>query len=229
MHARFKVAAAIALLSATTAAHAEAITGGKLAEWINSDDGALHLASTMFITGIVDADSLNKSTMAMNASVARTSYSGEHLCIPTGTAPKDLRSKVSAFASAHPEYAALPAAVLVRRSLGESFGCPSSMSGERNYYACQDLAEITYFAASAKLDTSDKKQLAQEIEDAGKPNRLRPSIEAKAIQWAELTGRGSHGNAGDGLSNARAARLDGFQTSLYQFGECLVHGPKKVN
>lgn len=150
------------------------------------------------------------------------------MCVPSGVGSSRLRALVQNFLAQHREYQGMPAVVLVRKAIGEAYPCSDNQTPARSYYECRDLAEITYFAASANLSRDDRKSLSEREANAAVANKVRDAIPAKSIKWYELTGAGSHGNAGDGLTSANAAREDGILTALYQFGDCLAHGVKSL-
>ncbi|MBJ9895253.1 Rap1a/Tai family immunity protein [Burkholderia cenocepacia] len=122
MRIRFKAATAAALLAASIVAHAEPMNGAKLREWIASDDGALHLAATMYIMGISDDDAflqVGQQRGYMNADPAPI-----HTCpARRGAKGEALRQSVAQFIDEKPEYRKEAAILAVRGALMRDFPC----------------------------------------------------------------------------------------------------------
>ena len=86
---------------------------------------------------------------------------------------------------------------------------------------CGDLAEISFWAATAHLSKKDDSNLVTVKQNASKANNLRPGIPMAIIDKAELYGVTSHGNAGEGNSNLDAARKDAIVSATITYEMCL--------
>jgi hypothetical protein len=96
-----------------------------------------------------------------------------------------------------------------------------SRRSHMEYYMCQDLGEIAYWAATAHLSKSDERELNELIANSAKPNKIRRAIDERLVSKAVFWGYSSHGNSGDGLKSLSAARKDGILTALSVYDMCL--------
>ncbi|HDR9834684.1 TPA: hypothetical protein QDC51_001448 [Burkholderia multivorans] len=121
MRAHLRAAMATALLSTAVVAHADPMTGARLREWIASDDGALHLAATMYITGVSDDDALLQA--GQRKGLADRQPALAHACPARRANGEALRRSVARFIDENPEYRNEAAVVSVRRALTRDYPC----------------------------------------------------------------------------------------------------------
>ncbi|WP_261526133.1 Rap1a/Tai family immunity protein [Burkholderia multivorans] len=122
MRNRFKIGALAILLSGMGVAHADSMTGATLRDWIASNDGALHLAASMYIVGVSDDDALLQVAQRrgfMNADPAPI-----HVCPARQKAKgEELRTSVARFIDEKPEYRKEAAVFAVRGALSRDYPC----------------------------------------------------------------------------------------------------------
>lgn len=95
------------------------MTGQQLESWINSNDGALHLAASMYVMGVVDDDAVLQAGEIRGAE--RSSI--VHMC-PAGKAnATKLRHIVGMALQRDRELRAQPAVIVIRKAVADAYPC----------------------------------------------------------------------------------------------------------
>ncbi|MCA8427835.1 hypothetical protein LGN30_32115 [Burkholderia seminalis] len=121
MLTRLKFAGAAALLVSSIGAHAEITTGAKLQEWLSSNDGALHLAATMYIVGVLDDDGVLQA--AEMKGLMKPDQAPRHLCASGKAKGPELQQSVARMLNERPELKRMPAVLAVRAALARDYPC----------------------------------------------------------------------------------------------------------
>lgn len=121
MLTRFKVAGSAALFVASMSAHAEITTGAQLQQWLTSNDGALHLAATMYIVGVLDDDGVLQA--AEMKGLMKPGQAPRHLCAAGKAKGPELQQSVARMLDERPELKGMPAVLAVREALSRDYPC----------------------------------------------------------------------------------------------------------
>ncbi|WP_107314012.1 Rap1a/Tai family immunity protein [Burkholderia metallica] len=122
MRVRTKAAAIAISLAICSGLQAKTTTGGELQDWITSNDGALRLAATMYIIGVIDDDALIQAGEMQGLSDSKSTVA--HFC-PTQYQAKGiaLQQSVSRLVADKPEYRDAAGVFAVRAALGRDYPC----------------------------------------------------------------------------------------------------------
>ncbi|WP_157768082.1 Rap1a/Tai family immunity protein [Burkholderia ambifaria] len=101
-------------------AKAEAMTGRQLESWINSNDGALHLAASMYVMGIVDDDAVLQAGEIQRLT-ERSSI--VHMCVSGKANATKLRQIVGMALQRDRQLGAQPAVIVIRKAIAEAYPC----------------------------------------------------------------------------------------------------------
>ncbi|EKS9914893.1 hypothetical protein L0Z11_11405 [Burkholderia multivorans] len=121
MDTRLKTGIVATLISFSAIAHAEQMTGAKLREWIASNDGALHLAATMYIVGVSDDDAFLQ--VGEQEGLIKSSGGPTHTCPARRAKGEAMRQSVARFIDEKPEYRNEAAVLAVRGALMRDYPC----------------------------------------------------------------------------------------------------------
>ncbi|WP_104012070.1 Rap1a/Tai family immunity protein [Burkholderia anthinoferrum] len=96
------------------------MTGQQLESWINSNDGALHLAASMYVMGVVDDDAVLQAG-EIRGLTERSSI--VHMCVAGKANATKLRQIVGMAFQRDRELGAQPAVLVVRKAVAEAYPC----------------------------------------------------------------------------------------------------------
>ncbi|MDI9684325.1 Rap1a/Tai family immunity protein [Burkholderia cenocepacia] len=117
-----RAAAGAASLAVCIGLQAKTMTGGELRRWITSNDGALRLAATMYIVGVIDDDALMQAGEMQGLVEHGSGVS--HFC-PTQYQAKGsaLQHSVARMVADKPEYRDAAGVLAVRAALARDYPC----------------------------------------------------------------------------------------------------------
>ncbi|TPQ45793.1 Rap1a/Tai family immunity protein [Burkholderia vietnamiensis] len=96
------------------------MTGQQLESWINSNDGALHLAASMYVMGIVDDDAVLQA--GENQRLTERS-SIVHMCVAGKANATKLRQIVGMALQRDRQLGAQPAVIVIRKAVADAYPC----------------------------------------------------------------------------------------------------------
>lgn len=108
------------LLFPPLAAQATPMMGQQLESWINSNDGALHLAASMYVMGVVDDDAVLQA--GENQRLTERS-SVVHMCAAGKANATKLRQIVGMALRRDRQLGAQPAVIVIRKAVAEAYPC----------------------------------------------------------------------------------------------------------
>ncbi|WP_175878025.1 Rap1a/Tai family immunity protein [Burkholderia sp. BCC0097] len=101
-------------------AKAAAMTGRQLESWINSNDGALRLAASMYVMGVVDDDAVLQAS-EMQGLTERSS--AVHMCAADKANATKLRQIVGMALHRDRQLGAQPAVIVIRKAVAQAYPC----------------------------------------------------------------------------------------------------------
>lgn len=122
MRIRTKAGALATALAACASLHAKTTTGDELRDWLVSNDGALRLAATMYIVGVIDDDALMQAGEMQGLVDGKSAMT--HFC-PTQYQAKGvaLQRSVARLIDDKPEYRDTAGVFAVRAALARDYPC----------------------------------------------------------------------------------------------------------
>lgn len=94
--------------------------GRQLESWINSNDGALHLAASMYVMGVVDDDAVLQA--GENQGLTERS-SVVHMCAAGKATATKLRQIVGMALQRDQQLGAEPAVIVIRKAVADAYPC----------------------------------------------------------------------------------------------------------
>ncbi|WP_175761374.1 Rap1a/Tai family immunity protein [Burkholderia anthina] len=110
----------VCLLTQPLSVEAAAMTGQQLESWINSNDGALHLAASMYVMGVVDDDAVLQA--GENQGLTERS-SIVHMCAAGKANATKLRQIVGMALQRDRHLGAQPAVIVIRKAVADAYPC----------------------------------------------------------------------------------------------------------
>ncbi|WP_175812968.1 Rap1a/Tai family immunity protein [Burkholderia contaminans] len=108
------------LLFPPLAAQGTPMMGRQLESWINSNDGALHLAASMYVMGVVDDDAVLQA--GENQGLTERS-SVVHMCAAGKATATKLRQIVGMALQRDQQLGAEPAVIVIRKAVADAYPC----------------------------------------------------------------------------------------------------------
>lgn len=102
------------------AAQAAPMMGQQLESWINSNDGALHLAASMYVMGVVDDDAVLQAGEILGVT-ERSSI--VHMCVAGKANATKLRQIVGMALQRDRQLGAQPAVIVIRKAVADAYPC----------------------------------------------------------------------------------------------------------
>ncbi|MBR8366900.1 hypothetical protein KDW55_26625 [Burkholderia sp. AU19243] len=108
------------LLVRSPSAEAATMTGRQLEGWINSNDGALHLAASMYVMGVVDDDAVLQASEIQGLTERSNVV---HMCAAGKANATRLRQIVGMALQRDQELGTQPAVIVIRKAVAEAYPC----------------------------------------------------------------------------------------------------------